>query len=268
MVASTANISTRVSLRWPPEPAFETTDTAALSVAGWYVDLRIDRESGKVEWAMAGQRVVESASPSIVVFTHAIDSLQLFDTADMGTFKKLPNGDDLETGKMARYDLPGAPVREYEEIWRSLEIPQTAPKGRGYSWILESEEMLPNMTTLKQEDKDVKVVKTFLGRVPGHYIALRQTQWYERKQVDGRCVVTKVGGEVSGRREMWDAATGKDAAVTYTVGDEGENLPSLVAAGESLQLCGEGEGDWHSPGRTVMVNGTRYLVRAFEELPQ
>ncbi|EFQ97349.1 hypothetical protein MGYG_00388 [Nannizzia gypsea CBS 118893] len=269
MAASTANISTRVSLRWPPEPAFETTDTASLSVGGWYVDLRIERESGKVEWAMAGQRVVESESPSIVVFTHAIDSLQLFDTADIGTFQKLSNGDDLEMGKMIRHDLPGAPYCEYEELWRSLDIPTSVPKGRGYAWILESEEMLPSITVLGQEEyKGAKVVKTFLGRVPGHYIALRQTQWYQEKQVDGKPAVTKVGGEVSGRREMWDATTGQNAAVKYAVGAECDRLPSLVAAGESLQFSGEGEGLWRSPGRAVIVDGTKFLVRAFEELPQ
>ncbi|DAA76579.1 TPA_exp: Uncharacterized protein A8136_7256 [Trichophyton benhamiae CBS 112371] len=267
MAVSTANISTRVSLRWPPEPAYETTDTASLSVGGWYVDLRIHRESGKVEWAMAGQRVVESASPSIVVFTHAIDSLQLFDTADIGTFKKLSNGDDLETGKMIRHDLPGAPVCEYEELWRSLDIPKTVPKGHGYAWVLESEEMLPNISMLKQGYEGVKVVKTFLGRVPGHYIALRQTQWYQEKQVDGKPVLTKAGGAVSGRREIWDATTGQNAAVKYAVGAECDNLPSLVAAGESLQFSGEGEGPWRSPGRVIIVDGTRFLVRAFEELP-
>ncbi|KAK2808605.1 hypothetical protein FQN49_008704, partial [Arthroderma sp. PD_2] len=167
MAASTANISARVSLRWPPEPAFESTDTVSLSVGGWYVDLRMDRESGKVDWAMAGQRIVESESPPIVVFTHAIDSLQLFDTADIGTFKVLPNGDDFESGKMGRQDLPGAPVCEYEEIWRKIELPEAAPKGRGYSWILESEATLPNVKTLELDAKEIKVVKTFLGRVPG-----------------------------------------------------------------------------------------------------
>lgn len=204
---------------------------------------------------------------AIVVFTHAIDSLQLLDTADIGTFKKPSNGDSLETGKMIRHDLPGAPLCEYEELWRSLDIPKTVPKGRGYAWILESEEMLPNIKVFGQEYKGVEVVKTFLGRVPGHYIALRQTQWYQEKQVDGKPVVTKVGGDVSGRREMWDATTGQNAAVKYAVGVECDSLPSLVAAGESLRFSGEGEGLWRSPGRAVIVDGTRYLVRAFEELP-
>ncbi|KAF3490567.1 uncharacterized protein GIQ15_00084 [Arthroderma uncinatum] len=267
MAPGTANISARVSMRWPPEPAFESTDTVSLSVGGWYVDLRIELESGKIAWAMAGQRIVESASPhtAVVVFTHAIDSLQLFDTADIGTFKVLPNGDDFESGKMAHQDLPGAPVREYEEIWRKIELPETTPEGQGYSWILESEEMLPPLSTLGQDEREVRVAKTFLARVPGHYIALGQAQWYKREQLDGAWTVTKVGGEVSGRRETWDASTGQDAVVKYAVGDEAESLPSLVAAaGEALAFSGEGGELWRTPGRTVIVGGTGFVVRAFE----
>ncbi|KAK2836954.1 hypothetical protein FQN49_006552, partial [Arthroderma sp. PD_2] len=92
--------------------------------------------------------------------------------------------------------------------------------------------------------------------------------WYKRQQVDGKWVVTKVGGEVSGRRETWDSGTGKDAVVMYAVGDEAESLPSLVAAGDGLKFSGEGEGSWRSLGRTVIVDGSKFLVRAFEELPQ
>lgn len=42
-------------MRWVPEPPFESTDTLALSVGDWYVDLRVDRQSGGIDWALAGQ---------------------------------------------------------------------------------------------------------------------------------------------------------------------------------------------------------------------
>lgn len=61
---SDSRLSTRISLRWLPEPAFENTDTIVMSVQGWYVDLRVDRKSNDIDWAIAGQRVVDSTDPS------------------------------------------------------------------------------------------------------------------------------------------------------------------------------------------------------------
>ncbi|RHZ58539.1 hypothetical protein CDV55_100070, partial [Aspergillus turcosus] len=60
---SSSSLSTRISLRWLPDPAFENTDTIVLSLMGWYVDLRVDKPTGKIDWAIAGQRIVESQEP-------------------------------------------------------------------------------------------------------------------------------------------------------------------------------------------------------------
>lgn len=61
--SSSSSLSTRISLRWPPDPAFENTDTIVLSLMGWYVDLRVDKSTGKIDWAITGQRIVESQEP-------------------------------------------------------------------------------------------------------------------------------------------------------------------------------------------------------------
>lgn len=34
-----------------------------MSVQDWYVDLRMDKETGGVDWAIAGQRLIESQDP-------------------------------------------------------------------------------------------------------------------------------------------------------------------------------------------------------------
>jgi len=60
---STCRFSTRISIRWPPEPAQETTDTIVMSVKDWYIDLRMEEETGEIDWAIAGQRIVESQEP-------------------------------------------------------------------------------------------------------------------------------------------------------------------------------------------------------------
>lgn len=73
----TARHSTRISIRWPPEEAYENTDTTVLSVGGWYLDLRVDvsgnhrrkpEETTKgltpsIDWAIAGRRIIERDEP-------------------------------------------------------------------------------------------------------------------------------------------------------------------------------------------------------------
>lgn len=46
-----------------------------------------------------------------LVFTYTIDSHNNFNISDPCPFIPLPNGDDLETGAMPRSDKPGAPVK-------------------------------------------------------------------------------------------------------------------------------------------------------------
>lgn len=58
-----AQISTRLSLRWLPEDPFENTDTLVLMVDEWYVDLRIDKQSGALDWAIAGQCLLKAINP-------------------------------------------------------------------------------------------------------------------------------------------------------------------------------------------------------------
>lgn len=61
---SDSRLSTRISIRWIPEPASENTDTIVMSVKGWYVDLRVDKSSKEIDWAIAGQRIVDSEDSS------------------------------------------------------------------------------------------------------------------------------------------------------------------------------------------------------------
>lgn len=62
---SACRFSTRISLRWLPEPAHETTDTIVMSVKDWYLDLRMDKQTGEIDWAIAGQRIIESQEPRL-----------------------------------------------------------------------------------------------------------------------------------------------------------------------------------------------------------
>lgn len=150
---------------------------------------------------------------------------------------------------MPRPDLPDAPVSEYEEIWRTLD-PRVGPEGHNarVSWILESVD-----SSLDRENG--KVVKTFLGRVGGTFLVLRQTQFHARSH-GGE--VSKTGSEVSARREEWEEGSGWIAK--YVVGDDAGSLPSMCAG-----LGGEDEGSWKEGGK-ARLGETGYVVRALERV--
>jgi hypothetical protein len=187
-----------------------------------------------------------------VFFTHELDSHNAFESADCGTFEPLSPGVDKETGSMANYDRPGAPVMEYVEIWKELTF-REGPEGalKGVSWVLESDNGV-----VSGED-EVEVTKTFLGRTWGTYLALQQTQFHKRcKDSSGNWIESKSGCDVSARREEWDS--GWSQKVVF--GEAGASLPSMN------EIEGEGKGSWRVPGEKVTIKGKSYVVRAFEEI--
>jgi hypothetical protein len=127
-----------------------------------------------------------------VRFLKTLDSLGVTEP-DEGSFTKLPNGDDFETGKMPCPER-GMEVTEYEEVWR--QIPHVAGPNR--AWILES----------KGEGR-----KIFLGRIGGGYMA----------------VGDKKGDSFAARREEWDESK-RRWFVKYAIGDV-DDVPSIAEVG-------------------------------------
>ncbi|KAL6234333.1 hypothetical protein BDW75DRAFT_169487 [Aspergillus navahoensis] len=243
----TKRLSTRISLRWPPEPPFENTDTLVLSVGNWYVDLRVNRNTATLDWAIAGKRL-QDADSNEVLFTHELDSRNAFGVADCGTFSALPNGDDLENGVMPRPDLPGAPMREYEEVWR--ELPFLRMEGReNVSFVLEG----ATDETQLEEGEEKEAIRTFIGAIWGSYIALRQRQVLARS-IGETGTVIKSGGEVSARREEF--VQGQGFVVKHLLGPEADELPTR----EEIQLP-------LSDGllERLVVGGQQYMVRSWEK---
>ncbi|KAJ5389105.1 uncharacterized protein N7496_000173 [Penicillium cataractarum] len=218
---------TRVSLRWLPEPPFENTETLVLMVGEWYVDLRVDKQSGALDWAIAGQCLLKDTDPRRIVFTHTIDSNGNFNVSNPCPFIPLLNGYDLETGAMPRPDVPGKPVTEYEEVWRYLSKKEIGmgEMEKPIAWILESEEdvashYLQGGTT------------TFLARIEGRHLALQQMRTDDRgKPGDSDWEENITGGEVI------SIASDFDCHVQYS---------------------------WAFTGQKVTVKDRRYVVRAFD----
>lgn len=71
----TPRASTRISIRWPPAPAEEPTDTLVLSVGEYYVDLRVKKSDGSIDWALAGLRIVISENPGMLRHALQLDEI-------------------------------------------------------------------------------------------------------------------------------------------------------------------------------------------------
>lgn len=56
VIKSTPQVLRRLSLRWLPDDAFEDTETIALNVNGWFMDLRVVLADASLQWSRAGQR--------------------------------------------------------------------------------------------------------------------------------------------------------------------------------------------------------------------
>lgn len=53
----------RISIRWLPEPAYEDTETIALNVGGYFIDLRVEKQTRSVQWSRAGERILLKDEP-------------------------------------------------------------------------------------------------------------------------------------------------------------------------------------------------------------
>lgn len=123
---------------------------------------------------------------------------------DEATFTTLPNGDDLETGRMPCPHKNNA-ITEFEEVWRRL--PPII--GAKHAWILQSVDG-----------------KTFLGKNGGGYMAL-----YEGMNGFGA------------RREEWDVDGDEGWKVKYEIGPV-EGVPSLARIGKGGKEGFEEEEGW------------------------
>ncbi|KAH8595740.1 hypothetical protein B0O99DRAFT_594491 [Bisporella sp. PMI_857] len=198
-------VSTRISIRWLPDPPSEPTETLVFNVGSYFLDLRVLKSNSSIDWAMAGERQVISTSPLKCRWIHHIDSNSAHAVPDEGQFSKLPNGDDLETGSMPCPER-GGEVTPYEEVWRKI----SPSLGSDISWILQR----------------VGGGKCWVGRIGGGFMVLQQ-------------------GEkgFGARREEWDEASGEWTR-KYELGDLEEclsmvNFGARVFDGEEAWKVGE-----------------------------
>ncbi|CAK7239652.1 MAG: hypothetical protein STHCBS139747_001086 [Sporothrix thermara] len=222
-----ARLSTRISIRWGDEPASEPTTTLVMGVGGYFMDLRVNRSDGSVDWAFAGRRETVSVSPLHCRWHHIIDSRNTF-APDEGSFVTLPNGDSLETGSMACAERGGA-VTPYEEVWRTLST------GSEPGWIL------------RRDCAAAKTI-TFLGRVGDEYFAMEQTAG---------------GGPLSAQREALETGGDDNNGTAHWVvkfGDGEAVLPSLARTGLATF---PDEASW-TEGSEVDIEGEKYTVCAVE----
>jgi len=210
------------------------------------MDLRILKEDGSIDWAMAGERVVTSKDPLKVLFTKSLDSHSSSTSTDPsppdeGEFTTLPNGDSLETGSMPN-PARNNEMTPYEEVWRVL-----SPRSGGeVAYILES---------CDDDGKGVGEVgrKTFIGRIGGQLLVLTE------KRDEGENGITHV--TYAARREEWDETRWTSKC---QIGAFSSGIPSFVKM--NLGIAGfEGEENWKT-GDVIELVGKKYMVRGYEKL--
>lgn len=67
VVKSTPQILKRVSVRWLPDPAYEDTETTSLNVRGYYLDVRVAKADGSLQWSRAGERKQLGTDPCMLL---------------------------------------------------------------------------------------------------------------------------------------------------------------------------------------------------------
>jgi hypothetical protein len=152
---------------------------------------------------------------------------------------------------MPRHDLPGSPVRDYEEVWRGL-LFRRADASDGVSFVLEA-----GGDVQMDEGEEKEIVRTFIGAIWGTYIVLRQRQTLARHVGEAKTVI-RSGGEVSAKRE--DFVRGVGFQVKYSIGPEADELPAQSDVEGLLKDGGM------APGNKVVVRGEEYVVRGLEDL--
>ncbi|KAI5208142.1 hypothetical protein E4T39_01485 [Aureobasidium subglaciale] len=205
-------LSYRKSLRWVPGEPSEPTSTLVLDVGDYFVDLRILKSDGSIDWAMAGKRTVLSQSPLKCQWSKEICSQNTESHDDVGEFQDLSNGDALEKGSMPNPDNNDE-VQEYEEVWGNLDIPASEEP----AWILRS----------KDENGII-----FLGKVGDWFQVLRKREggfdvlreekvegkWLQRYQVGQKLPsIRELGEETFDPKDWKQDADVKVGGVTYKV---------------------------------------------------
>ena len=264
-----ARASTRISIRWPPEPASEPTDTLVLSLGNYYVDLRVKKVNQTIDWALAGQEIViteeprkcPTAKPQFdnfllftpvvcicsrltltrryevkIKFTYLIDSRCLDPGGetvfDVGQFVKLSNGDDLETGEMAAAHL-GGQIMPYEEIWHELD----------------------SKTGVTVKDSDAGYPASFIVESVDHNM-----QGHDRPNLSSKTTYARVGKFfLVIQRTMIPPAQGKGlesyayAAIRQDLDDKSYRWTNKYSVGDvsGLRTMSDEEGKRKSEGRSM-----------------
>ncbi|KAF8064125.1 hypothetical protein FPV67DRAFT_203492 [Lyophyllum atratum] len=116
-MSAAAYRSFRLSIRWLPEKASEPTSTVVLTGArtGVFLDTRFFKGTREMDWAFAGYRSIDPATPNVIRFRHDIDSRTTDQVEDSGINTNLPDGTTLEEGEMVNPET--GKITPFEEIW-------------------------------------------------------------------------------------------------------------------------------------------------------
>ncbi|KIW74468.1 hypothetical protein Z517_12408 [Fonsecaea pedrosoi CBS 271.37] len=223
VIKSTPQILKRVSIRWLPDDAFEDTDTIALNVDGYYMDLRVTLTDKTLQWSRAGERKTLARDGLTFRWTRIIDS-KGSRQSDEASFVDLSNGDSLETGK---FDKEGnGTLTDYEEVWRDV-TKDTESDEEGSAWILQS------------TDESM-----FLGRIGHMFLGMQES----------------AQGCFAVRKEVWSSKSGTGSWHTVFEAGPVQSIPRAGDVQRDLEIGGRG-GMAEKKGQTVVICDCECIVR-------
>lgn len=169
---------------------------------------------------------------------------------------------------MIRPGDPAGPFpRQYEEIWRPRK-PIHVP-GQNIAWILEAAGSHVSLTlnTDGVGSEESKEVETFLARIGGTYIAVRQpTRIVQTPLVGGGFAFQKFG-DMEGVSVRHEEYAGKRGWVEkFVTGPEGKDLPTMQKNKSDFIPAQEGKNNWRKPSQKVTIRGEEYVVRGFADM--
>ena len=144
---SAVRASSRVSISWKDDLAYEDTDTLVLTIHDFSLDLRVfvaGARKGKIDWSTVAKVSEANGSSAgkqlhllsvreltvgietpILKWDHLIDSRPDSGVEDQGSFAALPNGDVTETGRM--FNPATNMIEPYVETWRRFTLDPESP---------------------------------------------------------------------------------------------------------------------------------------------
>lgn len=206
------SISRRISIAWNGGAASEDCDVLVLTGKRYFLDIRVNLEIGKLDWAFAGTRTSvpgDEQGKSHCTWSHIVDSHRSGSSDLLGSDKsKLVHSSDKDEGTV--YMDPANPLRCIEH---GMMLNPKTGQIESHEEIWVDEDLPPGTMVQFWEREDGKA---FVGMIGAHMMSIGEDWAWRTEQgkpvysfgnvdgsLGGRSLRYEGGGVVGGRNGSW-----------------------------------------------------------------